>query len=146
MARGGARMTLLHCRTIDLAAVRDAMTDALEAGTFYNQPIRVCPWLADQWSPPCALIGTFTVEFTDTSYEGLTTAAVNTRLVVPTQALRPAQQDLDLFLTAYVDALNAAPNLGGACMRVIPVRAQPITTPYGNQDLASYDVDTTVVL
>lgn len=136
----------LHCVPIDLTAVRNALTEVVTAGTFYNQPLRVCPWLADQWSPPCVLLGTFTLEFSDSSFEGLTTATLSARLVVPTQALRPAQQDLDAIVSAYVDALNAAPSLNGVCKRVMPTRAIPVTTTQGNADLASYDVETVVIL
>jgi len=131
----------LHCRTFDLAALRDALTVALEAAG-----LRVSPWLADQWQPPCALVGTFSVTFSDGTYEGLTTATVSVRLVVPTQALRPAQQDLDAIVATYVAALTAAPDLAGSCLRVIPVRAEPVTTARGNSDLASYDCETVIIL
>jgi hypothetical protein len=131
----------LHCRTFDLAAVRDGLATALEAGN-----LRVNPWLADQWNPPCALVGTFAVTFSDDAYDGLTTAAVSVRLVVPTQALRPAQLDLDAILVQYVTALQAAPDLAGTCMRILPVRAEPVATAKGTQDLASYDVHNTVIL
>ena len=133
--------TTLHCRTVDLTAVRAALTVALEA-----EDLRVCPWFQDQWSPPCALVGAFTLEWSDSSHQRLTTATVSVRLVVPAQALRPAQQDLDVMVTTYVNALAAAPSLGGACMRVQPVRAVPVATAKGSADLPSYDCETVIIL
>lgn len=135
-----------HCRTVDLTSVRDQLTTMVEAGTFDGQPIRVNPWLADVWSPPCALVGTFTVTFDDDAYDGLTTCRVSVRLVVNGQALRPAQQDLDSFLTGLLDAFQADRTLGGSVLLAKPVRAVPVTTARGNTDLPSYDVETIIVL
>jgi hypothetical protein len=132
---------MLHCRTLDLTSVRAALTAALEA-----QDFRVCPWMQDQWSPPCALVGAFTVEFADSSYDSLATATVSVRLVVPAQALRPAQQDLDVMVCTYVAALAASPTLGEACLRVLPVRAVPVATAKGSADLPSYDCETVIIL
>jgi hypothetical protein len=137
---------LRHCRTIDLTAVRERLTAMVEDGTFDGQPIRVNPWLADVWSPPCALIGTFTVTFDDGDYDGLTTATCSVRLVVNGQALRPAQQDLDLFLTALLDAFQQDRTLNDTALLAKPVRAVPVTTTRGNAELPSYDVETVIVL
>lgn len=139
-------MTTRHCRTIDLTALRTSFTAAIEAGQFLGEAIRVNPWLADTWSPPCALIGTFTLTFDDDTYDGLTTVSVGVRLVVPVPALRPAQMDLDAFLTAYLDALQADRELGGSVLMAKPVTATPVLTTRGNQDLPSYDTDNVIVL
>jgi len=139
-------MTMTFCRPFDLAAVRDALTAALQAGTYMDNAMRVNPWFADTFDPPCALVGTFTINFSDDNYDQLTTATVSVRLVVPTQALRAAQKELDAILVAAVDALNADPTLNKTVLRVLPQRATPIGTTRGNVDLASYDLEVMCVL
>lgn len=134
MAKRGLGVTVTHCRPFNLTAVRDGFAACLSAVDYDGQPLRVSPWLADAWNPPCALVGTFTVEFSDGQYSHLTSVSAPVRLVVPVAALRPSQQDLDAILAVYVTALDADPTLSGAVQRCMPVRATPTITTRGNQD------------
>ena len=107
--------------------------------------LRVNPWLADQWAPPCALVGTFSVTWIDDVYQGLPTATVPVRLVVPAQAQRPAQLDLDLIVSQYASALFADRRLGGVVHDCRPIRTQAVTMLRGSQELPAYECETQIV-
>jgi hypothetical protein len=131
--------------TVDLAAVRVALTAALEAETFEGAPVRVSPWLADTWAPPCALVGAFSIQFEDTAYAGLPTALVTVKLVVGAQAQRPAQLALDELQTVYASALLADRTLGAVVTDVRPVRTTAVLVLRGSQELPAADCETLIV-
>ena len=133
------------CRTVDLTATRTALTAALEAETFDSQPLRVNAWLADQWAPPCALIGTFALTYQDTAFAGIPTALILVRAVVNAQAARPAQLDLDAMTGAVSRALLADRHLGGAVSDCRPVRTTATTMTRGAQELPATDIETMIV-
>lgn len=135
----------VHCIGIDLGATRTALTDALSSVPFQEQPLRVNAWLADVMNPPCALVGTFDITWEDNTYNGLPTALVPVRLVVPGLANRPAQQELDELLAVYADALFSDPTLGGVVKLARPLRTLATTFVRGSQEFPCSDATTLIV-
>jgi len=135
----------VHCIGIDLAATRTALTNVLSSAQFQAQPLRVNAWLADVINPPCALVGTFDITWEDDGVNGLPTAFVPVRLVVPGLANRPAQLDLDELMAVYADALFSDPTLGGAVKLARPVRTTATTFVRGSQEFPCSDATTLIV-
>lgn len=135
----------VRCVDVDLAATRTALVAALEAQTYGGAPLRVSPWFADTFAPPCALVGAFSITFDDTSYQGLTTALVVVKLLAPAQAQRPAQLDLDELQTAYVNALLADRTLGAVVTDARPVRTVATMFARGSQEFPAADCETLIV-
>src|SRR5215467_10896281 len=142
MALNGDGMTATPAvcpQTLGLGAIREGFAKLLESAQFQSNPLRVNPWFADSWTPPCAFIGATEVLFKDDAYGGLTSVTVQVRLVVPAQALRPAQLSLEEILDSYYGALQADTTIGGLVKRVIAVEARPVLVQHGTQDLPAYD-------
>jgi len=133
-------------QTLGLGAVRDGFAKLLEGATFKGNALRVVPWFQEVWQPPCAFVGATDVLFKDDAYGGLTTVTVQVRLVVPAQALRPAQQSLEEILDSYYGAIQSDTSIGGLVKRVIAVEARPVLVAHGNADLPAYDCETRLVL
>lgn len=138
-------VTTPRCCTVDLPATREAITAALSSAQYQGQALRVNEWLSDTFTPPCALVGVFNIEWEDDSYNGLPTALVSVRLVVPVIANRPAQQDLDLLQMAYAQALFDDITLGGTVTLCRPTRTNATTFSHGNREFPCADCETLIV-
>lgn len=132
--------------TLGLGAIRQALADLLATAQWDGNALRVNPWFADTWTPPCAFVGATEVLFRDDHYGGLTSVTVRIRLVVPAIAMRSAQIDLEAIVDSYYGALQSDTTLGGLVKRIVAVEAQPMLVSHGNQDLPAYDCETRLVL
>lgn len=137
--------TTPSCAVVDLVAVRAALTARLQTAQYQGQALRVNEWFADVLNPPCVLVGSFAMTWEDDTYNGLPSALVAVRLVVPATANRPAQQDLDQLQVAYADVLFADASLGGVVRLCRPLRSIGNVFTRGNQEFPCADCDTLII-
>jgi hypothetical protein len=133
-------------QVLGLGAVRDALVSVLEGATLNGDPVRVNAWFADTFTPPCVLVGMATVTWQDSAYDGLTSALLDIKLVVPIGALRPAQIDLESFLDTFAGAIQGNVTLAGTVRRAVTVTATPVLVTRGNAEFPGYQCELRVIL